>query len=92
MWFPLAEDAEIFTLSIVQSASHFLMRFKFQDLLFFLGYLDQYEFDNLNQIGLEEYTEIIARENPRFKHRYSNQAWLHMEQWVDDTVYKIREK
>jgi len=56
------------------------------------GYIDHMEFDALDQLGMEEYAEVIARENPRFKHRYSNQAWLYMEQWIDPTVYNIREK
>ena len=46
----------------------------------------------MDTIGLEEYLGILHRENPRFKERHSEQAWLFMEQWLDPTVHNIRER
>ena len=56
------------------------------------GYVSILEFNEWNTIGIEDYIEIQARENPRFKHRSSNQAWLHMEAWADNITHIMRER
>lgn len=54
--------------------------------------IDKEEFDNLNTIGMEDYVHGLINSDPRFMVRHSEQAWLFMEQWIDPTIHKIREK
>eukprot|EP00794_Sanderia_malayensis_P018775 gene18775-20666_t len=50
------------------------------------------EFETMNTQGVEDYVNLLMREHPRFRQRFSEQTWLPMEKAYGETLHRIRER
>ncbi|XP_065064704.1 uncharacterized protein LOC135690936 [Rhopilema esculentum] len=56
------------------------------------GIITKEEFETLNTQGLEDYINLLIREHPRFRQRYSEQTWLPFEKIYSNVLHNVRER
>lgn len=56
------------------------------------GYCSALEFLTLNTFGVENYLNIMMREHPKWRQRFSEQTWLPLNEMFDPVLSKMRER
>lgn len=56
------------------------------------GVVTQQEFSSLNTFGVENYLNILLREHPRWRQRFSDQTWLPLNEMFDPVLSAYRER
>ena len=59
---------------------------------YFVGELSVQECVKVNGTALEEYIEKIEESNPLYKARYSQQAWLQIDNQSDSVLIRLQER
>jgi len=56
------------------------------------GICDSTEFKTMNTFGVENYMNILLREHPKWRQRFSDQTWLPLNELFDQQMSKMRER
>eukprot|EP00112_Aurelia_sp_Birch-Aquarium-sp1_P008210 Seg190.18 transcript_id=Seg190.18/GoldUCD/mRNA.D3Y31 product="Transmembrane prolyl 4-hydroxylase" protein_id=Seg190.18/GoldUCD/D3Y31 len=56
------------------------------------GIITREEFENLNTQGLDDYINLMIRDHPRFRQRFSEQTWLPFDKVHSTVLHNIRER
>jgi len=56
------------------------------------GFCDSQEFQTMNTFGIENYLNILLREHPKWRQRFSDQTWLPLNELFDPQLSKLRER
>ena len=69
-----------------------LSTFHPSSFMFLAGKITREEFNWLNTQGVDDYINVLVREHPRFRQRFSEQCYLSMSRAFSNVTHNLRER